>query len=172
MKKLLGLAIFVACLFVSCTLNYPNNTVLTNHSSREVTVNFTGAGEIILAPSGYPYSTRTVTTLGNMNPGERMQSFSPNRRVFFRYTNSSLAFEFFDLPSFQVNILNLTGQEGVLTADEWMDEISFTNSSTEQTNAAWLVYTSRPRFTARSGDFLLPVLWDRVGDIFTVTIGN
>jgi len=170
-KKLLGLAIFVAGLFVSCTLNYPDDTVLTNHSSREVTVNLTGAGEITLAAYGNSYSTRTVTTLGNINPGERMQRFSPNRRVYFRYTNSSLAFEFFDLPSFQVNILNLTGQAGVLTADGWMDEISFTDSGYEQTNVG-LVYTPRPRFTAKSGDLLLTVSQERDGDTFTVTIDN
>jgi len=158
-------------LLASCQLSSPNDTILTNRSSRTVTVNLTGANEITLAPhvqSGYSIAIETRT---DMNPSRRMQSFSPDQRVRFVYTNSILTFEFFDRDRYEVRILNLSGQAGVLSAGGWMDNISFGSQNTEQLGG-WFVYTGQPAFTARTGNYYLPVIFNRSGAAFYVTIGN
>ena len=177
MKKLLLVSLpflIIGFFLASCQLSSPNDTVLVNHSSRTVTVNLTGASGIIIAPQGEPGSIRTVETRTDMNPQCRMQSFSPHKRVFVRYTNSSLTFDFFDRDSYEVRILNRTGYAGILTAEGWMDHIPFAISNTEQAGLNWRVYTPRPRFTATTSDgarlAVLPP--EKVGNVFTVIIGN
>jgi len=166
-KLLIGLsAVF---LFSSCQLSYPDDTVLINHSSRHVTVNLAGADAIELYPHGQPDYTRTIRTLTGMNPNQRLRGFSPDKRVYVRYNNSTLAFEFRDRESFNVTIThNLTGLSGTLTADGWMDSINFNPLG------AGMVYTSRPRFSAMSeNNAPLPVFYNRnVDGSFNLTIGN
>ena len=167
-KILLAVSLAVVFLFASCTLSSPNDTILTNHSSRVVTVNLTGASGITLAPG----ESIAIETRTDMNPRERMQSFSPDQRVYFVYTNSILTFEFFDRDRYEIRILNLSGQTGVLSAGGWMNNASFSAQNTEQAGG-WFVYTGQPEFAARAGNYYLPVLPpNRVGNVFFVTIGN
>ena len=169
MKKCVFVTLFLAFgfLIVSCQLSYPNDTILTNHSSRVVTVNLARASTITLALG----ESASIATCRYMNPRERMQSFSPNQRVYFVYTNSTLTFEFFDRDRYEVRILNLSRRAGVLSAGGWMNNASFGAQNTEQTSG-WFVYTRQPEFTARAGNYYLPVLSPRqVGNVFFVTIG-
>ena len=147
MKKFIPIVVIVF-LLASCQLSSPNDTILTNHSSRTVTVNLRGASEIVLAPHGQPGYSTAIETRRDMNPRERMQSFSPHQRVRFIYTNSTLTFEFFDRNRYGIRILNLSGQAGVLSADAWMNNPPFGSQNTEQAGG-WFVYTGRPAFSAR-----------------------
>jgi len=52
MRKFLAVLLAIVFLFASCTLSYPNDTVLTNHSSRTVTVNLYGTNRVISSPEG------------------------------------------------------------------------------------------------------------------------
>jgi len=162
-----GVLVCIVFLFLSCTLSYPNDTVLTNHSSRTVTVNLYGADRITLA-SGESVS---IETRRDMNPRERVQSFSPDQRVRFVYTNPILTFEFFDRDRYEVRILNVSGRAGTLSADGWMDNTPFGAQNTAQTVGRF-VYTRQPTFTARAGGFYLPVLYRKEARVFFVTIGN
>ena len=113
MKKLL-LITGIVFLLTSCTLSSPSDTVLTNHSSETVTVNLAGARGIAIPPG----QTRAIETRMDMSLAQRIQSFSPNRRVSARYTNSQLLFEFHDLPYYEMRIFNLTEWNGKLIGDE------------------------------------------------------
>jgi len=156
----------ISILLLSCTLSYPNDTVLTNYSSRTVTVNLYGADRITLSPG----ESISIETRRDMNPRDRMQSFSPDRRVHFVYTNPTLTFEFFDRDRYEVRILNLSGWAGTLSADGWMDNTPFGSQNTAQ-EGGWFVYTGHPRFTARAGSYYLPVLYRREANVFFITIG-
>jgi len=166
MSKIAVFAV-ISIFLLSCTLSYPNDTVLTNHSSRTVTVNLYGANRITLSPS----ESVSIETRRDMNPRERIQSFSPDRRVRFVYTNPALTLEFFDRNRYEVRILNLSGQAGTLSADGWMDSTSFGAQNTEQAMGRF-VYTRQPVFAARAGGFYLPVLYSKEANVFFVTIGN
>ena len=132
MKKLL-LITGIVFLLASCQISSPNDTVLVNHSSETVTVNLTGASGITLAPG----ESRAIETRMDMSLAQRIQSFSPNRRVSARHSNSQLLFEFYDLPYFEMQIFNLTEWNGKLIGDEragmrtsaseWKENISFNN---------------------------------------------
>jgi len=166
MRKVIFFAA-ITILLLSCTLSYPDNTVLTNHSSRTVTVNLYGAERITLAPG----ESTSIETRRDMNPRERMQSFSPDQRVRFVYTNPSLTFEFFDRDRHEVRILNLSGQAGVLSAGGWMDSVPFGAQNTMQAGGRF-VYTSQPIFAARASGFYLPVMHRRETNVFFITIGD
>ena len=184
MKKLFYIFLpflIIGFFMVSCQLSSPNDTVLTNHSSRTVTVNLIGTGEIVLAPG----ESRAIETRTDMNPSSRMRGFSPEKRVLIRYTNTRLLFEFYNRQSREVRVFNISGYAGVLSADGWMDEIGFTALAHEQTHTAWRVYHSNPTFTAVTspvpydappipGGFPLSVdmLFVEAGNYFRVTIGN
>jgi len=113
-----------------------------------------------------------------------MQRFSPSERVDFRYTNSTLTFEFFDRHSWQVRILNLTGKKGTLSARvgegenerKWMDDIRFSIYDGEQTDASWQTFTtSQSPFRAVSDcGFSLPMrfLLDENKNKLSITIGG
>jgi len=159
--------ITISIFLASCTLGYPNDTVLTNHSSRTVNVNLYGADRITLPPG----ESTSIETRRDMNPRGRMQSFSPDRRVRFVYTNPSLTFEFFDRDRYEVRILNVSGQAGVLSADGWMDNTPFGAQNTGQATGRF-VYTRQSAFTARAGGFYLPVLYRKEASVFFITIGN
>jgi len=157
-------------LLASCVISYADNTVINNHSSRTVTVQFLEADVITLEPG----ESTSIETLGSINAGRRIQSFSPERRVYFVYTNAKLQFDFFDRASYEVRILNLTGRYGTLSCNGgWMDAIHFSASNDEQADANWLVYRSAPQFRAITNDgFPLQVLFLRSGNVFRVTIGS
>ncbi|MDR0512030.1 MAG: hypothetical protein LBG93_02850 [Treponema sp.] len=171
MRKLFFPFVVLLFAFASCTSRYPGDTVLVNHSSRTLTLNFTGTSEITLAPHGEPGSTMSLTTLRGVNPIQRMQGYTPNKRVRFEYTNSALIFKFFDRQVYEVKISNFSGYDGKLSADGWMKEISFSSSTANQENPdAWLVYTSRPRFTAVTENHSVSVSHKKTGNVFYVTI--
>jgi len=161
-KLLIGL---IAVLLFSCTLSHPNDTVLINNSDREVAVYLAGASRVTI-PAG---ESRTVSTRTDMNPIQRLQRFSPDKRVLVSYNNSTLTFEFRDRESFYVTITqNSTGQAGILSAGGWTepDEIPFDQSGR--------VYTPRPRFIAilADGSELQPRYTRDDNGNFLVTIGN
>ena len=170
MRKILFISLFLNMLLFSCDLSNPNNTVLVNNSiDKTVIVKLIGIDDIVIIPG----QTIEIETLTRMNPSSRLQSYSPDRRVFYEYKNSSLTFEFYDRDSYEVRILNLTGKAGRLTASGWMDTINFTNSNTEQMNTNWLLYTKNPEFTAITTDgYPLQVLFLFTNNIFKVTIGG
>ena len=170
MRKLFFPIVVLLFSFVSCTANYPGDTVLINWSSHEIILNFTGVNEITLAPFGEPGNSVSLTTLRGVNPIHRVQSFSPNKRVRYEYTNANLTFKFFDRQAYELKILNLTGQNGKLSANDWMDEIDYSFIAGDQENPNWLVYTSRPRFTAVTGDNHHSVSYRQTGNVLLVTI--
>ena len=185
MRSLPVFAVSVIFLFFSCQLSSPDNTILNNHSDREVTVYLSGADQIILSPYGKDGDTKTVPTLSSMNPGARLEGYSNSKKIYYKYTNTTLSFDFFPRQSYAVTVLNLTNKAGELTADgwagtetaggEWIEKIQFDPSGSKPLDVEWLLYSARPNFTARTAEgFPLPVLYviDETAKICKVTIGN
>ena len=170
-KLILVLLIFGIVFFAgSCQLSEADDTVLTNHSDKPVKVKLKGYNEIELAPG----KSIAIETKSDMNPGSRMEKFSPDKRVYYKYTNSSLRFDFYNRISYKVKIFNFSGQAGTLTDDDWMDTIYFAED-TEQEDEKWLVYRLNPKFSAHTATdtkFPMSVLVDFENNEFKITIGN
>jgi len=167
-KTILNILLFI--ILTSCSLSKPDDTVLTNHSENKIiTISLIGADEITLSPDG----SINIETLGSMNPSNRMQWYNPSKRVFYTYNNASLSFDFYDRDFSMVEILNLSGKIGVLTADDWMDDIIFDDSDNEQSDENWRLFTAKPKFKAETdANFPLSVSYNLENGVFKVTIGN
>ncbi|MDR0475237.1 MAG: hypothetical protein LBH43_16390 [Treponema sp.] len=171
MKKLFFLRMIFTILalpliFFSCTINKPDNTVVTNHSANEtVIVKFFRTDIFTLAP-GESKTVETILKNGKADMG--IDYYSPEKKV--AVNNQIQKCDFFDRQSYKVTILNLTGRSGVLSS-AFMEEIDFNPLPDEQDGADWLVYSSSPKFTAKTNSgYLLNILFILEGDTFKVTI--
>jgi len=164
--KIFIFIILISFCFFSCDFN-PTDTVITNHSDKyDLVIKFKSSDELVITP-GNNISIKTSTESGGM----RLEYYSPEKRLIMAHEYASRIYNFFDRPSYNVSILNLSGQSGVLAADDWMEAISFTSSNTEQSYNNWLLYTSNPTFIAKTNDgYLLQVLCIASGSLFKVTI--
>lgn len=171
MKKthLYILIIILLTAFIGCDDDQYYYHTAVNNSSRTVTVSFYRAKkEVELAPG----ESKKIALEKETNGKTGIKDYSPNKRVVASYSGSKGICNFKDRDSYTVSILNLTGKSGTLFADGWMDDISFSTSSSEQTNISWIIYTRTPNFTASLDDYPASVSFLPDGDGFKVTIGN
>jgi hypothetical protein len=168
MRKLIYVAIIIV-LLGACDEDPFYYHTATNHSlSETVFVTFrNGVEEVILAPG----ESKKVSLQKGSNVHTGIKQYSPEKRIIAVYQSSLGICEFFDRPSFEVRILNLSGKAGVLVAGDWMGVINFSDSNSVQSDLNWLIYTANPTFSAVTNDgFPLSVSVVRDSDVFKITI--
>ena len=168
MKKLF--AILAVLLLAGCDLSRYYSGTVTNHSKTyNVALKISnGPGEINLAPSE---SIIVDLDKKDHDSPNKLLYFHPEKRVYVKENYSYSQWDFYDQPTYKIIILNLTGKAGKLSADGWMDDISFTASPSEQTNNAWILYTVNPSFSVLlDGGFIVPILYVFEGDTFKISL--
>jgi len=164
MRKLLFI-LGITFILYSCTLSYPDNTILTNYSNDQtITIKLIGINDIVLLPG----QSTSIETITSVHSSKRMQSYDPSNKIYYVYT--SLSFSFYDRESYEIRLLNLSGKSGKLNST-FMDTINFSSSNSEQFNTSWLLYNTNPKFTAITDDgFPLSVNFLFDSNVFKITI--
>ncbi|MCL2759034.1 MAG: hypothetical protein FWD22_02355 [Treponema sp.] len=168
MKKLV-LIFLITVFFGACGGDSYYYHIATNHSLNEtVVVNFHRNSDAVTL---LPGESKEIAFLIKGDGERGIENYSPEKRVYVNYVQSSGKCHFYDRQSYEVKILNLSGKSGILDADGWTNIINFSNIDTEQTNSLWLLYRVNPNFSASTDDgYPLNVIFIKDGETFKVTI--
>ncbi|MCL2175839.1 MAG: hypothetical protein FWB73_07325 [Treponema sp.] len=145
MKKSLCFLSVLILLFTSCSNNDWENSIITNKSEYQVTFKFNKTEEFQIK-KGETVEFKTTAY-------QRIQNYSPEKRVYFSYdaTNTGYTGEFNTRQSWTVRVNNTIGEKAVLTADDWMDEMTdILPGNADDDNHTGKIYTKTPLFSVKT----------------------
>jgi len=169
MKKLVFTVILACGLVFGCDIEEQKpgiSTVKNTSANFDVTYQFKDKFEYTITKGSEKSFERPLY--------DYIQSYEPSKRVLMntQYPHKNdVIYTFSERNSHSINVKNNTGESITLSADGWMDNISLTDVSTEQSNTAWLVYTDKPNFTATSSNgYPANASYNLDGNVFKVVI--
>jgi len=144
MKKSLSFLGILILLFLSCVNNNWEDSIITNNSEYQVTFKFNNTEKIQLEAGE---SAEFPTTAH-----QRIKSYSPDKRVYFTFesTNTGYTGQFLTRESYTVKINNAIGENAILSANDWMDEMIIPPGNDDDSNHTGKIYTSTPFFSVKT----------------------
>jgi hypothetical protein len=144
MKKMFAFFAILSAL-VSCDIDKENNfSTITNNSDYAVTVTDERAKKVII-PAG---ESKSVEWRGAGSVKNNFTTQKPNRAQFIE--DSFAAGHFINADPYALYISNLTLQEIILTADDYIDQEPLPILSSEIGTTRYAIFTSSPVFEAET----------------------